>query len=294
MRNFDVTTMRLVLCLLAGVSLSAGAHVTLPPGGGTAGTIYPASFRVGHPCKDANATTAIRVQLPEGFEAIEAVPRAGWKTTMTRTEVAWTADGPGSALQGKERAQFTVRGKLTSTPGTLWFKVLQVCDKGSEDWAQVPMKDGEKPELPAARLEVLAPGIAPVEFRDAWVRSTVEGQRATGVFGKLTSGVGGRLVGASSPWAAAVEIHEMKMDGDVMRMRAVSGGLDLPPGETVELRSGGYHLMVMGLNRAVTVDQEMPLVLRFVDREGRASERSVRVRATAGAGTSESGHNHAR
>lgn len=289
-----MTIPRALLGLLGCIAVAAHAHVTLPPGGATAGTVYPASFRVGHPCKDADATTAIRVQLPQGFEAIEAVPRAGWKTTMTRTEVAWTADGPGSALQGKERAQFTVRGKLTSTPGTLWFKVLQVCDKGSEDWAQVPTKDGEKPEWPAARLEVLAPGIAPVDFRDGWVRTTVEGQRSTGVFGKLTSGVGGRLVGASSPWAETVEIHQMKMDGDVMRMRAVSGGLDLPPGETVELRSGGYHLMVMGLNRAVTVDQEMPLVLRFVDREGRASERSISVRARAGSAAPEAEHHHGR
>lgn len=281
-----------LFALLAAASMSAGAHVTLPPGGATAGTEYPAAFRVGHACKDAQTTTAIRVRVPAGFSPLEAQPRPGWTVSLTPTEVVWTAQGPGAALQGQDRARFTVRGKLTDTPGTLWFKVLQVCDKGSADWSEVPAAAGDKPAYPAARLDVLPAGVAPVDLRDAWVRSTVTGQTATGVFGKLTSGAGGRLVGASSPWAEAVEVHEMKMDGNVMRMRALADGLELPPGETVELRSGGHHLMVLGLKRPLANDHELPLVLRFADRDGRVSERSVTVRARVGARGSEAEDQH--
>ena len=55
-----------------------------------------------------------------------------------------------------------------------------------------------------------------------------------------------RLVAASTPGAGEVQIHEMSMEGDVMRMREVEGGLAIPPGESISLQPGGYHLMLMG------------------------------------------------
>lgn len=144
----------LALSLLAA-ALPAPAHVTLPPGGAPAGAETTAVFRVGHACKDAQATTALRVRVPAGFTPLEAQPRAGWTVTLSAREVAWVADSPQAALPMHERAEFAVRGRLADQPGTLWFPVLQVCDRGSADWAQVPAHDGDKPEFPAARLEVL-------------------------------------------------------------------------------------------------------------------------------------------
>lgn len=290
------TTLRhtLLLGLACFAASAVHAHVTLPPGGATAGTVYPAAFRVGHACRDAAATTAITVRVPPGFTPLDAPARPGWTISVTPTEVSWTASSPQAALPAKERTSFVVRGRLAATPATLWFKVLQVCDTGRADWAEVPAREGDKPEFPAARLDVLPAGVAPVDVRDAWARSTVEGQRSTGVYARLTAGAGARLVGASSPWAETVEVHEMKMVGDVMRMRALDAGLDLPPGESVDLQPGGFHVMVTGLRRALPEGTALPLTLRFVDRDGRPGELSVQVPVrAAGPGTAaEHRHGH--
>jgi periplasmic copper chaperone A len=84
---------------------------------------------------------------------------------------------------------------------------------------------------------------------DPWVRATVAQQKASGLFARIVSVPGARLLSASSPVAGVVEIHEMKMDGDVMRMRALPQGLALPAGQAVELKPGGYHLMLMDLKQ---------------------------------------------
>ncbi len=84
---------------------------------------------------------------------------------------------------------------------------------------------------------------------DAWVRGTVAQQKATGLFGVITSLQGGRLVAASSPVAGVVEVHEMSMAGTTMQMRPVQGGLPLPAGQAVALQPGGYHVMLLDLKQ---------------------------------------------
>ena len=116
-----------------------------------------------------------------------------------------------------------------------------------------------------------------VDVKDAWARSTVQGQKATGAFMKLTAKEGAKLVGGSSPVAAVVEVHEMKMDGDVMTMRAVQGGLDLPAGKAVELKPGGYHVMLMDLKAPLRKDTIVPLTLMFKDAKGVESKLEVKV-----------------
>jgi periplasmic copper chaperone A len=74
---------------------------------------------------------------------------------------------------------------------------------------------------------------------------------------------GDRLVSVSSPLAGEVQIHEMKMTGDVMTMSPLPEGLVLPPGETVELSPGGYHLMLMGLTGPLVEGQTVPVTLVF-------------------------------
>lgn len=125
-----------------------------------------------------------------------------------------------------------------------------------------------------------------VEVKDAWVRASVPSQKATGAFMKITSKEDAKLVAASSPVAGVVEVHEMKMEGDIMRMRAVAGGLDLPAGKTVELKSGGYHVMLMDLKTALKKDSTVPLTLVFKDAKGVESkvELSVPVAVTAPSG----------
>ena len=116
-----------------------------------------------------------------------------------------------------------------------------------------------------------------VEVKDAWARATVPGQKATGAFMKLTAKEGTKLVAISSPVAGVSEVHEMKMDGDVMKMRAVAGGLELPAGKAVELKPGGYHVMLMDLKVALQKDTTIPLTLVFKDAKGVETKTEVTV-----------------
>ena len=119
-----------------------------------------------------------------------------------------------------------------------------------------------------------------VDVKDAWVRTSVQGQKATGAFMKLTAKDGAKLVAVTSPAAGVAEVHEMKMDGDIMKMRAVPGGLDLPAGKTVELKPGGYHVMLMDLKAALPKDSSVPLTLVFKDAKGVESKLELKVPVT--------------
>ncbi len=89
---------------------------------------------------------------------------------------------------------------------------------------------------------------AQVAVIDAWVRGTVAGQQATGAYMQLKSATDTALVAAASPVAGVVEIHEMKMDGGVMKMSAIKR-LAVPAGKATELKPGGYHVMLMELKQ---------------------------------------------
>jgi copper(I)-binding protein len=116
-----------------------------------------------------------------------------------------------------------------------------------------------------------------VTVTDAWVRATVPGQKATGAFLKLTAKESVKLVGVSSPAAGVAEIHEMKMDKDVMKMAALPHGLDLPAGKVVELKPGSYHVMLMDLKAPMTKDSNVPLTLVFQDAKGVKTNLEVKV-----------------
>lgn len=135
---------------------------------------------------------------------------------------------------------------------------------------------------------------AAVTVEGAWARATVQGQRGTGAFMNLTAAQGTRLVGISTPVAGVAEVHEMKMDGDVMTMRAVPA-LDLPAGKTVQLKAGSFHLMLMDLKKPLTVGSTLPLTLVFRDGKGVESQQAltlpVRATAPAASGAAEA-HNH--
>ena len=118
----------------------------------------------------------------------------------------------------------------------------------------------------ALPMLVGAQSSAPIDVSMAWARPTVEGQLGTGAFMRLVSREGSRLVGASSDVAGVVEIHEMAMHGNVMRMRAIPG-LDLPPGQPVELKPGGYHMMLMDLKRPLKIGETVKVDLRVETRD---------------------------
>lgn len=116
-----------------------------------------------------------------------------------------------------------------------------------------------------------------VDVQGAWARATVPGQKATGAYMKLTASTGAKLVSASSPAAGVVEVHEMKMEGDVMQMRALQGGLDLPMARAIELKPGGVHIMLMDLKRPLLKDSTVPMTLIFKDLNGSEFKTEVKV-----------------
>lgn len=138
-----------------------------------------------------------------------------------------------------------------------------------------------------------------VDVKNAWARSTVPGQKGTGAFMTLTSKDTLTLVGASSPAAGVTEIHEMKMEGDVMKMRALPKGLDLPAGKPVELKPGGFHVMLMDLKGPLAKETTLPLTLLFKDAKGVESRLELKLPVAtaapggkAGADAGMEGHKH--
>jgi copper(I)-binding protein len=116
-----------------------------------------------------------------------------------------------------------------------------------------------------------------IAVTNAWARATVQGQKATGAFMTVTSKENSKLVAASTPVAGIVEIHEMKMDKDVMKMSALPNGLDLPAGKAVDLKPGGFHIMLMDLKLPLNKDVAVPLTLTFQDSSGKKSQQVVQV-----------------
>ena len=124
-----------------------------------------------------------------------------------------------------------------------------------------------------------------VEVKDAWVRGTVAGQKATGAFMEITSKAPARLVAAASPAAGTVEIHDMKMENGVMRMFPVEN-VELPAGRAAKLAPGGHHLMFFDLKQPLKAGDRVALrlTIELADRRREMIELSVEVRSLTGAG----------
>ena len=98
-----------------------------------------------------------------------------------------------------------------------------------------------------------------------WTRATPGGAKVGGAYLKITNtgAEADRLVGGSLPIATAVEVHEMSMTDGVMKMRKLERGLEIKPGQTVELKPGGYHLMFTGLRQALQQGRLVKGTLQF-------------------------------
>jgi copper(I)-binding protein len=116
-----------------------------------------------------------------------------------------------------------------------------------------------------------------------YARATPPGATVAGAYLKVRNAGkdADRLLRAASPVAGVVEIHEMAMEGGVMRMRMVPG-IDVKPGDTVTLQPGGYHVMLMNLKAPLAAGQKFPMTLTF-EKAG-AVDVTVEVEA-AGAST---------
>lgn len=148
-----------------------------------------------------------------------------------------------------------------------------------------------------ARTTVLATAMAgsvaalaqtAVKVEGAWARPTVQGQAAGGGFLKITGGAAAdRLLAGSAGVSKSVELHSMTMDGTTMRMRQIDA-IEVPAGQTVELKPGGLHVMFIGLNQPLKAGDSFLLSLRF-EKAGEVKV-DVKVSAQPPTGSAAGGH----
>ena len=107
--------------------------------------------------------------------------------------------------------------------------------------------------------------LGPLDIGHPWSRATPKGAAVGGGYLRITNNGNApdRLIGGSAAVAGKVEIHEMKMEGGVMKMRPLSNGVTIGPGETVELKPGGIHLMFMGLKKPLVEGESFKGTLVF-------------------------------
>lgn len=171
--------MKIAIQIVAACAVFIGAgaafgHVTLQDQAAAAGANYKAVLRVGHGCEGA-ATTSIQVTVPEGFNGAQPMVKPGWtvstkvgklatpyeahgqKITEGVLEITWTVNNVADALPDAFYDEFVLRGTTPKKPGALWFKVVQRCTMGANEWVEVPAagQDAHSLKSPAARLDVL-------------------------------------------------------------------------------------------------------------------------------------------
>jgi len=126
-----------------------------------------------------------------------------------------------------------------------------------------------------------------------WVRATVPQQNATGAFMTLDATLDSKLVRVESPVSDHVELHEMRLEDNVMKMREVPA-IAVPAGQTVELKPGGYHVMLLDLKQQIHAGDDVPLTLVFEHSDGRQEVINVQAPAIplSGKAPSPDGHAH--
>ena len=132
--------------------------------------------------------------------------------------------------------------------------------------------------LPALLLVFLSlPRLAgAVEVEHAWARATLPAQMASGAYMTVTSATPARIVGVSSPVAGIAHVHRMTMQGTTMKMDAVDA-LELPAGKAIELKPGGYHVMLMDLKQPLKKGDRFPLTLRIEGANKKLTEQTVSI-----------------
>jgi periplasmic copper chaperone A len=294
--------MKSLVSAVIGLGLAATAaqaHAVLERKEASPGSTYRAVVQIMHGCK-GQPTTQVSVTVPEGLIGARPMPKPGWTLATTRgayakayathhgtasegvTAITWS----GGSLPDDEVDEFTFLAQVADTfePGTtVYVPVQQDCSEGSHSWTEVPKPGQDAHDLKAAAPSfrivqvaqmggaMAAPAAsAPVKAGDLtietpWLRATPNGAKVAGGYVRITNtgSTPDTLTGATVPFAKSGDIHAMSMEGGVMKMAPVSGGLTIKPGETVELKPGGYHLMFEGLTGAPKVGETVSGTLTF-------------------------------
>ncbi|MEI3851725.1 MULTISPECIES: DUF1775 domain-containing protein [Ensifer] len=228
----------------------------------------------------------------------------GEKVSSGPVEIRWK----GGNLSDDYYDTFVVRGKVSGfdKETVLAFPTTQLCGtEGKVVWDQVAaegqnahdlkspaptvtvtMADAADPHAGHGGQVAAADGAAKLgdlEISGGSVKAMLPGAKVGGGFLTIRNGGAGedRLVAVESPAAARIEIHEMKMENDVMKMRKLDDGVAVPAGETVELKAGGLHLMFMDVKTPFKEGEAVPVTLVF--------ERAGKVEATFPVGSAKGG-----
>ena len=276
---------RTILAAAAALSFLpalALAHASLEQQQVEAGATTKITLRVPHGC-DGEATNAVRIEIPDGFYNVKPMPKAGWEVSTETgayetpydnhgtmmSEGVLSVTWSGGDLPDAFYDEFTLRGSLgpqMSAGDVLFFPSVQTCANGTADWTDT--SGSHDVPNPAPKITLVAAmndhahghgGMAPasddavalgaLRIVAPFARATLPNQPVAGGFMTITNtgDSADRLIAATSPAAARMEVHEMTMKGDVMEMRELEDGLMIPAGETVMLKPGGYHIMFMEL-----------------------------------------------
>lgn len=288
----------LPLALMAPPALvsAAAAHAVLERKEATPNAAYRGVVQIMHGC-DGRPTTRVSVTIPEGVTGAKPMPKPGWEITTVKsayarpypsfhgqvtegvTRITWS----GGSLPDDQVDEFTFFARVSDAfaPGaTIHFPVEQDCTEGGYRWSEVPAEgqgaQALKSPAPAVRVvaakasetapeRTAAARAGAVAIEAPWIRATPGGAKVAGGYVTLRNAgrEPDRLTGAAIPGAGRTEIHSMSMEGGVMKMAPVAGGLALPPGETVALKPGGYHLMFLDLKDGLKAGETVAGTLTF-------------------------------
>jgi hypothetical protein len=284
------------LALTLASNAAALAHATFEKPEAQQNSYYKAVVQVPHGC-DGQATLKVRVKIPEGVIAVKPMPKPGWTLETVKGEFAGEYEVHGKpvtsgvqeiiwtgSLEDEHFDQFVFQARITDAlpaDKTAFFPVSQECADGRVDWVEIA-GEGQDPHSlkhPAPGILILAAATAhegqsvPAKSVKAGdlviaapvIKATPPNAPVSGGYLTVTNGGGAadRLIGGSADFAAKVEIHEMAMEGDVMKMRPVEGGLEIAPGGSVELKPGGYHVMFIGLKEQMKAGDKRKARLVF-------------------------------
>ncbi|ETX16269.1 signal peptide protein [Roseivivax halodurans JCM 10272] len=294
---FTKTTLTAAAALFV-LSGTAFAHATLEQKEAAIGATTKVTLRVPHGC-NGEATNAVRIQIPEGFYAVKPMPKAGWDLSTETGTYETPYDNHGTEVTEGVRAvtwsggdlpdghydEFTIRGSVgpqLSADEALYFPSVQSCSNGMADWTDTSGSHDVPNPAPSLTLVAgdsahahghgdagmttgAAVTLGDLEIAGPFARATLPNQPVAGGFMTVTNTgeTDDTLIAASSPAAGRMEVHEMAMDGDVMRMRELEDGLPIPAGETVSLEPGGYHVMFMDLSGPLAEGDTAEVTLTF-------------------------------
>ena len=137
-----------MLVTFCGVAM---AHVDSDPIAVQAGTTATVSFHVEHGC-NGSPTTALDFQIPAGVTNVKAVDKSGWTSKVDASTIQFT----GGPLDATAPDSFSITFTAPTAPGTVYFKLIQTCTTGENDWIEIPVAGRPEPELPAPAISITA------------------------------------------------------------------------------------------------------------------------------------------